>query len=82
MGARLAKIGLAAARFSRAASTAALAACEGRYHLIARLRAVNSLLRQSHGAAGVGLLMRVLRLGLRQRGLRRLHLRLRAHHCA
>ena len=66
----------------RAASTAAFAACSAVTISSRACVLVNSLLRQGHGAAGIGLLVLILRLSLRQSGLRRLHLRLGAHRCA
>src|SRR5581483_7225432 len=59
-----------------------LGSAESGLLLITCLRAHDALIGQCDGAAGIGLLMLVLRLGLIERGLRSLHLCLGADGCA
>ena len=82
MSARLAQIGLRRGKILARRIHGGFRRLQRRHHFVARLLAHDSLLRQSHGAAGIRLLMFVLRLSLRQRGFGRLHLCFGAHHCA
>ena len=66
------RLACAAARFSRAASTAAFAACSAVTSSSRVCWLTIPCCARCHGAAGVGLLVLILRLGLRQRGLGRL----------